>query len=127
LKLNEEELRLIDGVGDVVAKSMAGWLTQDRNMALIDDLLGRGVNVESEQVVQGGRLAGTTWVLTGALESMTRDEAGERIMALGGKVSGSVSAKTSYVLAGRDAGSKLAKAEQLGVKVLSEAEFLSLV
>ncbi len=127
LKITQDELVAIEGVGDVVAKSMAGWLTQYRNIALIDDLLAGGVNVESEQAVQGGKLAGTTWVLTGALEGMTRDEAGERIMALGGKVSGSVSAKTSYVLAGSDAGSKLAKAEQLGVKVLSEAEFLRLV
>ncbi len=127
LKITQDELVAIDGVGDVVARSMADWLAHSRNIALVDKLLQGGVQVESEQAVQGGKLAGTTWVLTGALESMTRDEAGEKILRLGGKVSSSVSARTSYVLAGSDAGSKLDKAEQLGVKVLSEAEFTKLI
>ena len=81
----------------------------------------------TRQVVQGLPFAGQTWVLTGTLEAMSRDEAKERLEALGAKVSGSVSAKTAVVVAGPGAGSKLAKATELGVKVLDEAAFLQIL
>ncbi len=127
LGLQEAELRDIDGIGEVVAKSLASWLAQATNKQLVKDLLAAGVKVQSVQTGEGaGKLSGTTWVLTGTLPTMTREEAGEKILVLGGKVSGSVSAKTSYVLAGAEAGSKLDKAKQLGVKVIDEAEFISL-
>ena len=127
LKLTEDQLARIDGVGDVVARSLADWLKNSKNQHLVDSLLKAGVKVLDESAPVGVRFANTAWVLTGTLESMTRDEAGEKIMALGGKVSSSVSAKTTYVLAGAEAGSKLTKAEKLGVQVLSEAEFLKMI
>lgn len=128
LSLQDAELRGFDGIGEVVAKSLASWLAKATNKRLINDILAAGVTVQNVRVSEeAGRLAGATWVLTGTLPSMTREEASERILALGGKVSGSVSAKTSYVLAGADAGSKLDKAKQLGVKIIQEKDFLELV
>src|SRR4029453_6902946 len=101
------------------------------NRALIDKLAAAGVNLSSLQPELGsggpGPLTGKTFVLTGTLPSMTRDEATAEIERLGGKVSGSVSRKTSYVLAGEDAGSKLDKARTLGVRVLTEEEFRTLI
>lgn len=125
--MTEGQLSQIDGVGDVVAHSMAEWLGNERNQHLIESLVKAGVKVLDEAPPASGKFTNTAWVLTGTLESMTRDEAGEKIMALGGKVSGSVSAKTTYVLAGAEAGSKLTKAQKLGVRVLSEAEFLKMI
>ncbi len=125
--ISSRELGDIDGVGTVVAESLLAWLGNDHNQKLIKDLVRAGVRVEDEAGVQGGRLQGTTWVLTGTLEHMTREEASEKILAAGGKVSSSVSAKTTYVLAGAEAGSKLAKTEKLGVRVLSEAEFIKML
>ncbi len=127
LSLSEDQLSQVDGVGDVVARSMATWLGNEKNQHLIESILKAGVKVLDEAAPTGGKFTNTAWVLTGTLESMTRDEAGEKIMSLGGKVSSSVSAKTTYVLAGAEAGSKLAKAEKLGVRVLSEAEFLKMI
>ena len=85
-----------------------------------------GFVLENETTGKGTELEGKTFVFTGTLETMTRDEAGERVKTLGGKVSGSVSSKTDYVVAGEKAGSKLRKAESLGVKILTENEFLSM-
>ncbi len=126
-QLSQEQLAQIDGVGDVVARSMATWLQAKKNQHVIENLLQAGVRVADEAPPDKGKLTNTAWVLTGTLSSMTRDEASEKIMALGGKVSGFVSAKTSYVLAGAEAGSKLVKAQKLGVAVLSEAEFLKMI
>ena len=86
-----------------------------------------GVRVQDESTQADGTLTGTTWVLTGTLPTLSRDEAKAKILAAGGEVSSSVSKKTSYVLAGEEAGSKLAKAESLGVKVIDEAAFLQMV
>lgn len=127
MKLTEDRLTQIDGVGDVVAHSMAEWLKNERNQHLVESIVKAGVKVLDEAAPAGGKFSNTAWVLTGTLESMMRDEAAEKIMSLGGKVSGSVSAKTTYVLAGTEAGSKLAKAEKLGVQVLSEADFLKMI
>ena len=86
-----------------------------------------GVNFQSTRTVTDSRFAGKTFVLTGALEKFTREEAGEKIENLGGKVSSSVSKKTSFVVAGENAGSKLRKAQELGIPVLTEDEFLDLL
>ena len=106
-----------------MAASVAKWLSGFKNTKLIDDLLKAGVVVTDDMSPRGGKLEGTTWVLTGTLPTLGRDEASAMIEAQGGKTSSSVSAKTSYLLAGEETGSKLAKAQKLGVKVIDEAEF----
>lgn len=123
LKAHEAELADIDGVGSVVAASVAKWLSNGKNTKLISDLLKAGVHVKNDASPSGGKLEGTTWVLTGTLPTLGRDEASEIIQSLGGKTSSSVSAKTTYVLAGEEAGSKLTKAAKLGVNIIDEAEF----
>lgn len=122
-----EELEQIAGVGGVVAESVAEWTGDADAQKQVDDLLKVGVRVRDESTQTGGVLTGTTWVLTGTLPTLTRDEAKAKILAAGGEVSSSVSKKTSFVLAGEEAGSKLAKAELLGVKVIDEAAFLQMV
>lgn len=121
----EEELAQVDGVGPVVASSVAEFFSIPENLEVLERLAAAGVTMEDTVVEPGegsDRLAGLTFVLTGTLSSMTRDEAGDALKALGAKVTGSVSKRTSYVVAGESAGSKLTKAESLGVPVLSEAE-----
>lgn len=122
-----EELEQITGVGGVVAESVAEWVADADAQEQVDDLLKVGVRVQDESTQADGTLTGTTWVLTGTLPTLSRDEAKAKILAAGGEVSSSVSKKTSYVLAGEEAGSKLAKAESLGVKVIDEAAFLQMV
>ena len=118
-------------IGPVVAESIRAFADEPRNRALIDKLGAAGVNMSSLQpelaTAGPGPLTGKTFVLTGTLPSMTRDEATAEIERLGGKVSGSVSKKTSYVLAGEEAGTKLDKARTLGVPVLSEEDFKALI
>ena len=94
---------------------------------MIEDFFALGVNPQEGGVKVSDKLAGKTFVLTGTLESMTRDEAGEKIKMLGGKVSSSVSKKTNFVVAGSNPGSKFDKAQGLGVKILSEEEFKELI
>ena len=122
-----ETLQAIPEIGPVVAASIRGFADEPHNRALIDKLAGAGVNMESRQAapetVAPGALAGKTFVLTGTLPSLSREEATGLIEELGGKVSGSVSKKTSFVLAGEDAGSKLQKAHDLGIPVLDEPAF----
>lgn len=120
---SEEDIVSIEGFGDIIARSVADYFSQSGTAHLIGRLRDAGVNMTSAAVVQDTRFAGKTFVLTGTLPTMTRSEATAVIEKFGGKVSGSVSKKTGYVLAGEDAGSKLSKARQLGVTVLSEAEF----
>ena len=122
-----EELTAVDDIGEITARSLAEWLHSDQAEHLIASLKGAGVNTASQAQPVDDRLAGKTFVLTGTLEHFSRAEAGARIEALGGKVSSSVSRKTSYVVAGEEAGSKLDKANALGITVLSEAEFLQLL
>ncbi|HTD32752.1 MAG TPA: helix-hairpin-helix domain-containing protein, partial [Candidatus Elarobacter sp.] len=118
----EEELLRSEGIGPEIAASVVLFFAQEPNRAMIARLKKAGVDLTAplrprEPV---GVLAGKTLVLTGTLPTLTRDEASELIVAAGGKVSGSVSKKTAYVIAGEDAGSKLAKAEELGIPVLDE-------
>ncbi len=122
-----EELTAVDDIGVITARSLAEWLHSDQAEHLIASLKGAGVNTASQAQPVDDRLAGKTFVLTGTLEHFSRAEAGARIEALGGKVSSSVSRKTSYVVAGEEAGSKLDKANALGITVLSEAEFLQML
>lgn len=117
------EIADIFGVGDVVAESLAAWLSDRHAQQQVDRLLDAGVNIQPEARTTGGNLAATTWVLTGTLSSLTRDEASELIRAAGGEVMSSVSKKTSYVLAGAEAGSKLDKARALNIKIVEEPEF----
>jgi DNA ligase (NAD+) len=126
-----EALQTIPDVGPVVAASVRSFADEPRNRELITKLGAAGVNTVSQQppVDQGapGPLAGKTFVLTGTLPTMTRDEATSAIEQLGGRVSGSVSRKTAYLVAGEEAGSKLEKARSLGITILSEEEFRRLI
>jgi DNA ligase (NAD+) len=126
---NGIQLLEVPDVGPVVAKSISEFLSDPDNGALVEELRCHLHWKEGEHVMKanGGALAGKTFVLTGTLPTMSRDEAGALIEAAGGKVSGSVSKKTSYVVAGADAGSKLAKAESLGLPVLDEPGLLALL
>lgn len=118
---------VISGIGEVMARAIVGFFNEPRNRALVVELLKAGVRpvapAKRETGAQNALFAGKTFVLTGTLPTLTRDDAGALIEAAGGKVSGSVSKKTSYVLAGEEAGSKLEKAQQLGVPIIDEAEF----
>jgi DNA ligase (NAD+) len=123
----EEELVAVDGVGPTIAQSVQRFFSIDRNRDLVDRLRAAGVNFEgpapTAPSAEAQTLAGLTFVLTGSLEGYTRDEAAAEIEARGGKVTSSVSKKTSYVVAGESPGSKLTKAEELGVTVLGDASF----
>ena len=131
LKASLEELQTVPEIGPVVAASVRAFAEEPRNCALVEKLAAAGVNMESLQPapgkVEAGPLAGKTFVLTGTLSTMTREEATATIERLGGKVSGSVSKKTAYVVAGEEAGSKLQKAQQLGVPILTEQDFKHLI
>ena len=123
----EEELTAIDDVGGITAKCLRQWLESPQSQDLISRLKAAGVNMECHDMPTADTLTGKTFVLTGTLSSLGRKEAEEAIVRLGGKASGSVSKKTSYVVAGGEAGSKLRKAQELGIPVLSEAEFLAMI
>ena len=115
-----EELMAVDEIGPQVSQSVRAFFDNPENRRNIERMLKAGVKIETEGAAAQEPLAGETFVLTGALESMTRSQARARIEALGGKVSSSVSRKTSYVVAGKDPGSKLDKAKELGVRILDE-------
>ena len=123
----EEELTNVPDIGAITAQSLTAWFSAPQSQHLIETLKAAGVNMISRAEPVGDKLAGLTFVLTGELSCFTRKEAGERIQALGGKVSGSVSKKTSYVVAGETAGSKLRKARELEVPILDESAFLALL
>ena len=123
----EEELTAIDDIGGITAKYLTEWFAAPQSRHLIAALKEAGVNMESQAAPVGDKLAGLTFVLTGELSACSRKEAGEKLEALGAKVSGSVSKKTGCVVAGEAAGSKLRKAQELGVPVLDEEQFLVLV
>jgi DNA ligase (NAD+) len=126
LAATPDQLLRVDGFGEKTALAVAGWLAEPVNQALVRDLLAAGLQ-PTAPAASGSTLAGKTFVLTGTLPTLSREEATQKIEAAGGKVSGSVSKKTHYVVAGEEAGSKLEKARALGVTVLDEAEFLRLL
>ena len=127
MEATQDELTLIDDVGDVTAAFIAEWFTQPQSRQMIEQLRQAGVNFESKRVLEDTRFAGMTFVLTGALSKFTREEATEKIELFGGKASGSVSKKTTYVVVGENAGSKERKARELGIPILSEDDFLSMI
>jgi DNA ligase (NAD+) len=127
----EEALVAVDGIGPIIAASIRAFFAVERNRELIEKLRAQGVNFLGPETVElpegSATLAGLTFVLTGTLESFTREQAEAEIESRGGKVTSSVSKKTSYVVAGTSPGSKLAKAEQLGVRVIGDAELHELL
>jgi DNA ligase (NAD+) len=126
-----ETLQTAPEIGPVVAESVRSFASEPHNRAVVAKLAAAGVNMASQQpepaAARAGVLSGKTFVLTGTLRDMSRDEAAAAIEAQGGKVSGSVSRKTTYLVVGEDAGSKLDKARDLGVPILSEEEFRALI
>lgn len=123
-----EDLSMINDIGPVMANSIKGFFMQEQTIDLINRLKATGVNmVAFEEEGTDSRFEGKTFVLTGSLEKFTRSEASDIIEKYGGKTSGTVSKKTDYVLAGEEAGSKLTKAQKLGVKVISEEQFLEMI
>ena len=121
-----EELDSLRDVGEIMAESIFGWFQSAENQKLLARLKEAGVEISDVQAASG-KLSGKTFVLTGSLESLTRDQAKEKIRKAGGVVSESIGKKTDYLVAGAEPGSKLAKAEKLGVAVIAEKEFLDLV
>ena len=122
-----EELTEVADVGEITARNIAEWFAQPQSQHLVEKLRGAGVNFESKREITDTRFAGKIFVLTGALSKFTRDEATEKIELFGGKASGSVSKKTSYVVVGENAGSKERKARELGIPILSEDDFLAMI
>ena len=122
-----DELTAVDDVGEITARNILEWMSSPQSRHLIQRLKEAGVNMTAAEQGSDRRFAGMTFVLTGALEKLTRDEAGEMIEARGGKAAGSVSKKTTYVVAGEAAGSKLRRAQELGIPVLTEDEFLEML
>ncbi len=123
----EEELTAIDDIGGITAAYIRQWMANPQSQDLIARLKAAGVNTECKEKQLDNRFAGMTFVLTGALERFTREEAGEMVEKRGGKAASSVSKKTTYVVAGPGAGSKLRKAQELGITVLTEEEFLEML
>lgn len=122
-----EELTEVPDVGAVTAHYIADWFSQEQSVHMIEQLRLSGVNFENKRQISDTRFAGMTFVLTGALSKFTRDEATAQIENFGGKASGSVSKKTTYVVVGENAGSKERKARELGIPILSEDDFLEMI
>ena len=125
LEATEEELKDIPDIGEITAGFIAQWFAEPQSRHMLERLRSAGVNFQSLRVVTDTRFAGMTFVLTGALSMFTREEATEKIELFGGKVSGSVSKKTSFVVVGENAGSKEKKARELDIPILTEEEFLA--
>lgn len=123
--VSKEELEKIPNIGEKVSESIFKWFLDKKNLALIDDLLKQGIKILPPKKA-GKELAGKTFVLTGVLDSLTRLEAEKKIRLLGGNPSGSVSSETDYLVVGKEPGSKFEKAKKLGVKIITEKEFLDL-
>ena len=122
-----EQLTEIPDVGTVTALSIVEWFAQPQSQHMLEMLKEAGVNFESKRVISDTRFAGMTFVLTGALSKFTREDATEKIELYGGKASGSVSRKTTYVVVGENAGSKERKARELGIPILTEEQFMELL
>jgi len=129
IEADEEQVAEVEGIGPILAGTIVETFAEPRNLELIERLRGAGLQMAMERPTGGEAqpLAGRTFVLTGTLEGMSREQATERIEALGGKVTGSVSGKTDYVVAGAEPGSKLDKARDLGRPVIDEAELAKLL
>jgi DNA ligase (NAD+) len=122
-----EDLAVVDGVGEVIAGAVREYFDRPKSKELVQKLRDAGVKMEEHREKTAGPLAGQTFVITGTLGALSRDEATNRIEALGGKVTSSLSKKTDYLVVGESPGTKVDKAEKLGVKTLNEAAFLELL
>ena len=124
-KATVEDLKAVNDIGDVTARHIVNFFSDEGNIKLIEELKVMGLNLESDvpKVEGNSAISGKIFVLTGKLDKYTRDEAGKLIEARGGSVKSSVTKNTNFVIAGEKAGSKLTKANELGIKVLSESEF----
>ena len=122
-----DDLKCVQDIGDITAESIVDWLSQPQGQNMIEKLRNAGVNFVSKRAITDNRFSGMTFVLTGALSKFTREEATEKIELFGGKASGSVSKKTTYVIVGENAGSKERKARELGIPILSEDDFLMMI
>jgi len=127
MNAGEEELQQVEEVGPRIAKSIVEFFSEPKNRELVEELRAAGLTLRGKKKERGTKLAGKTFVLTGTLSSLTRDEAKKMIEDAGGKVTGSVSKKTDYVVAGAEAGSKLDKAKELGVAVIDEEQMRELL
>lgn len=127
LNATAEDFEAIEGFGSILAQSAFEFFSLSDTKKMIESLKEKGLNMKSLKRVEDGRFKGLTFVLTGTLPTLKRSEAGEIIESFGGKTSSSVSKKTDYVLAGEEAGSKLTKAESLGIKIITEEEFLEMI
>ncbi|MFM1974730.1 MAG: hypothetical protein RL524_717, partial [Actinomycetota bacterium] len=127
-KANLEEIAQVEGIGQTIAQAIVEWFAEPWHREVVEKWRKAGVQLTQEKMVTGPQtLAGLTFVVTGGLENFTRDSIAETITAHGGKPSSSVSKKTDYVLVGSDPGSKLAKAQDLGVTIIDESRFLELL
>ena len=122
-----DELLTVNDVGPVVADSIMSFMSEPHNREVIEQLLASGIEFQKEERTTTVDLSGKTFVLTGTLPTLSRDQAKELLEAAGAKVAGSVSQKTSFVVAGSEAGSKLDKATELGIPILDEVAFLKLL
>lgn len=123
----EDDINAIENIGPIVSKSVAEWFAHKENLKFINKLLDNGVTIIEQAKKKAGKLTGKTFVITGTLESMGRDEAKKKIKELGGKIAESVSKKTDYVVVGADPGSKYEKAQKLGINILDENGFIKLM
>lgn len=127
MEASPEELQQVSDIGEVTASSIYEWFRREQSRHMVKKLRDANVNFKSTVVISDTRFAGKTFVLTGALSKFTREEAAEKIELFGGKASGSVSKKTSFVVVGENAGSKERKARELGIPILSEDDFLEML
>jgi DNA ligase (NAD+) len=127
LSATEDELQGVRDVGPETARAIRGWVDEPQNRRVVERLVEAGVRPAPEEAPRGGVFTGKTVVLTGGLKGLSRDDAKAEIERRGGKVSGSVSRKTDLVVEGEDAGSKAAKARELGVRIVGEEEFLRML
>jgi DNA ligase (NAD+) len=127
VKASEDDVLAIHGMGETIARSVTDWFGNAAAKKLIERLRKRGLTFEEPRQKTTGALRGMTFVLTGTLDTLSREQATELVEAHGGKVTSGVSKKTSFVVAGAEPGSKLEKARSLGVKVIGETELLELV
>ena len=127
MKAKKEDLTTIDDIGSIMAESIVNYFQNPKNIALINKLKSLGVNPQVKEASTNNKFLGYTFVLTGTLPTLSRDEASKMIEDAGGKTSSSVSRKTSFVLAGEEAGSKLTKAKELGIKIIDEETFIKML
>ena len=127
MKVDSLELSEMEGIGEVVCKSVINWLNDDNNKNYINELLKAGVRIDSEEAKSDGKLAGSSWVFTGTLPNLSRERAGNLVLSHGGNIVTSVSKNTTYVVAGHEPGSKYEKAKALGVNIIDEKEFTKII